>query len=82
MIRMSFFDGTLKRDVAKKVILETKKPIKYTFGIAASNRIPSTYKKPITKEEAIKTIDTEGLLDIDEYEDYIHLNGYHANDLF
>ena len=32
MLKMSFYDGTLKVDELDKVIRETAKPIVYTYG--------------------------------------------------
>lgn len=80
MINMSFYDGTLNRAKAKEVITATDKPLKYTYGLGYRN--PTTNRKPISKDEAIKIIDTKSLLDIREYEDYIHLNAYSDNDMF
>jgi hypothetical protein len=80
MLKMSFSNGTLNEEKAKEVILNTDKELRYTHGL--SFRKPSTYKKPITKEEAIRIIDKGDFLDIDEYEDYIHLNTFSDNDLW
>ena len=80
MIKMSFYDGSLDRAEAKKVIANTDKPCKYTYGLGYRN--PATNRKPISKDEAFRIIDKEILLDINEYEDYIHLNAYSENDMF
>ena len=77
---MSFYDGTLNREKAKEVIANTDKELKYTYGL--SYRKPTTYKKPIDREEALNIVATESLLDITEYEDWIHLNGYSSNDMW
>lgn len=77
---MSFYNGTLDRKVAINAITETKKEIKYTYGLGF--RHPTTYYKPISQTEAIEIINTMSLLDIDEYEDYIHLNAYSSNDMY
>lgn len=79
MLKMSFFDGTLDRDKAKEIITNTTKTIKYTYGLGYRN--PTTHRKPISKEEAIHIINTESLLDVTEFEDYIHLNAYSDNDM-
>ena len=34
------------------------------------------------KEQAMEIIDQEGFLDIDEYEDYVHLNAFSENDMW
>lgn len=80
MLTMSFYNGTLDRKKAKEFIAATDKPIKYTYGLGY--RSPTTNRKPITKERAIEIIDTESLLDIDEYEDYVHLNAFSDNDMW
>ena len=82
MLKMSFYDGTLDREKAKEYVLASDKPVKHTCGFVSSNVVPTTYKKPITKEEAIKMIEDEGFLDIAEREDYIHFNTYTANDMY
>lgn len=80
MLKMSFSNGTLKRDVLRAVIETTDKPILYTYGLAY--RHPTTYKKPVTVDEAISIIQNESLLDADEYDDYIHLNAFSGNDMW
>ena len=80
MLKMSFYDGTLNRDIAKEIITNTDKELKYTYGLGY--RRPTTHKKPIDKTEAFHIIDTESLLDITEYEDWIHLNAYSDNDMW
>jgi len=80
MFKMSFFDGTLKREELKKIIEETNKPIKYTYGLAY--RGPTIYKVLIDKEKAKSIVDNESLLDAREFEDYIHLNAYSDNDMY
>lgn len=80
MLRMSFYDGTLKKEEAKEVIGKSSKPCVYTLGFTWKN--PTTYKKPISKETAIKIIDEECYLNITEEEDFIHLNAFTSNDMF
>lgn len=58
----------------------TKKPIKYTYGLAM--RHPTTYKVPISIDEAIQKVKTEPLLDVKEYSDYINMNAYSDNDMW
>ena len=77
---LSEFRGSRDREDAKKHILETDKPLKYTHGLGY--RGPSIHNKPITKEEAISIIDKGDFLDITEYDDYIHLNTYSDNDMW
>lgn len=80
MLKMSFYDGTLNRPAAKEVITQTDKELKYTYGLGYRN--PTTHKKPIDKEEALRIVDTASLLDITEYEDWIHLNEFSSNDMW
>lgn len=80
MIKMSFYDGTLNRAKAKEIVTTTKKGFKYTSGLRYRN--PTTCDVPITREKALELIEKESLLDIDEYEDYIHFNTYSANDMW
>lgn len=80
MLKMSFYDGTLDREKVKEEISKTTKDIKYTYGLGYRN--PTTNHKPISKEEAIRIVETESLLDVTEYEDYIHLNAYSCNDMW
>lgn len=80
MIKMSFYDGTLDRAKAKELIDASDKPCQYTYGLGYRN--PTTNHKPISKIEAMEIIDREGLLNITEYEKYIHLNAYSGNDMW
>lgn len=80
MLKMSFFNGTLNRAELKDFVSKTNKPIKYTYGLGY--RDPTTNHLPISKEKAIEIINTESLLDADEYEDYLHLNAYSDNDMW
>lgn len=80
MIKMSFYNGTLDRAKAKEAIQNSKKPCKYTYGLGYRN--PTTNRAPISKDEALRIVDTEGFLDITEHDDYIHLNAYSSNDMW
>jgi len=77
---MSFYDGTLDREKAKKVIETTEKPLRYTYGFSFRN--PTTNKKLISKERAIEIINDESFLDITENDEFIHLNAYSDNDMW
>lgn len=62
------------------LIERTKRKILYTDGI--SYRHPSTYRKPISKTEALKIIkDSWFTLDATS-PDYIHINTYSCNDMW
>lgn len=79
MLKMSFYDGTLDREKAKKIISETAKPLKYTFGFSYRN--PTTHNKLITKDEAVRIVENQSFLDIEDRGEYIHLNAYSSNDM-
>lgn len=80
MIKMSFYDGTLKRDKLKNFINQTEKEILYTYGFSYKN--PITCREKITKEKALEIVSNEVLLDADEGENFIHLNAYSSNDMY
>lgn len=80
MLKMSFYDGTLDKAKAKTEILKSEKHCEYTYGLSYRN--PTTYHKPVTKDEAIKLIDQASLLDITENDEVIHLNEYSENDMW
>lgn len=76
-----FYKETRRTDKENKAfILSTDKPLQYTYGLGY--RHPTIDHKPITKEEALKIIDEQSLLDIDEYENYVYLNAYSSNDMW
>ena len=80
MLKMSFFDGTLNRRMLRAVVETTDKPIVYTFGYEYKH--PTTHRKPITKEEAVKIVLNESLLDAKEEDECIHLNAFSTNDMW
>lgn len=79
MLKMSFFNGTLDKEKLKDFIARSNKEIRYTYGLAYKN--PTTYKVLISKNEAFDIINKESMLDATEFEDYLNLNAYSANDL-
>lgn len=80
MIKMSFYNRTLDRDVLRAVIESTDKQILYTYGYVS--RHPTTCRKPITKEEAVRIVKEESLLDATEEASCIHLNAFSSNDMW
>lgn len=78
MLNMSFYNGTLDRNIAKRVIDKTRKTLMYRYGYGWKG----ADKNPITKERALKIIDTESYLDITETETEILLNAYSSNDMW
>lgn len=77
---MSFYNGTLNIVLACAVILKTKKPIRYTYGLSYRN--PTTNKVLITKESAINHVRTGGNIDVRATTDTIYINEYSANDMW
>jgi hypothetical protein len=79
-LKMSFYNGTLKKDELKEFILNTEKPIRYTHGLKF--RGPATYNVPISKEKALNIIEKNNALDAKELDDVIDLNTYTDSDLW
>lgn len=65
---------------AKEIINSTEKPLKYTCGFRFRN--PTILYQPVSKEKALKIVEQASFLDVDEYEDYIHINEYSCNDMW
>lgn len=80
MLKMSFYDGTLKVDELDKVIRETAKPIVYTYGF--EYRHPTTHRVPISKEKALEICHSGDYLDATEEENCLHLNAFSSNDMW
>lgn len=81
MIKMSFFDGTLNRKTVEDFILKSDKPIRFTHGLGY--RHPTTYKVLINKDKALEIVrNSYNLLDVTEYEDFLHLNTFSTNDMW
>ena len=75
---MSKYSNCTKED-AIEFIRTTNKPFKYTYGLGY--RKPSTHNEPITREQALKYME-DSLVDMDEHEEYVHINRYSNNDLW
>lgn len=81
MLRMSFMNGTLTKEKAIELINRQDWDLVFTYGL--EYRHPTTYRVPISKEEAIKIIEKEELLDIDQIGiNTLKLNAYSSNDLW
>jgi len=59
---------------------QTDKPFKFTYGLGY--RHPITYKVDMTREDAIKKLLGNGLVDVTEEDDYIHVNEFSDNDMW
>ena len=75
---MSFYHGTLDKEKAKDAINTSEKLLFYRHGLGYRG----AEKHAISKQRAMEIIDTESMLDIDEYENEIILNTYSANDMY
>lgn len=74
-------NGKLKtKEEAIKYINNSKKDIKHTHGFTFRN--PITYKKPIEKELAIDFVKYSDLIDIEETDNFIHLNTFSSGDMW
>ena len=77
MLKMSFYNGTLDRTKAKRVVESTDKILKYRLGFAYRG----AKAIPIEKEKALLIIENECCLDVDETDTEIVLNAYTSNDM-
>lgn len=77
---MSFYRGTLDKQVLKVFIEKTDKPIRYTYGFKYRN--PTTRDVPVSKERALKIVDAQSLLDAKELDDVLDLQAYSSNDMW
>ena len=80
MINMSFYNGTLNREILKAFIETTDKQILYTYGYEWKN--PTIHRKPVTKEQALGIVKEEDLLDAREGFECLHLNAFSTSDMW
>lgn len=81
LLKYSFCSkGNCTKEEIKNLIDTTDKPFVYTVGF--EYRSPTTHRKHITREEAVKIYTTEAQLDITEEKHCIHLNEFTANDMW
>lgn len=83
MFNYSFMSkyATNKYEEVEEFLKSTTKPILYTHGLGY--RHPTIYKQPIDLERALKITGNRGeIFDLEEYEDYVHLNTFSENDLW
>ena len=71
-------DNEYTYDEAKDFLRTTNKTIKYTYGLGYRN--PTIHKVPISNKEAVEKFN--GMCDITEYEEYVHLNEFSSNDMW
>lgn len=83
MFKYTFFNSKNSPNTHEEIegfLRSTTKPILYTYGLGY--RHPTTYKVPVDLDRALEIVKTQSLLDVDEYEDYVHLNAYSDNDMW
>lgn len=73
---MSFYDGTLDRNKARKLVETTTKQLMYRCGYAYKG----AEKEPIDREDAM-TVLNDSYLDVIETDTEVILNTYTENDL-
>lgn len=78
MLKMSFYDNTLDKAIVREFVEHTDKAIMYRYGFEWRG----AGKQKISKEKALKIIEEESWLDVDEYKDELVLNEYSSNDMF
>ena len=81
MLKYTFYNKNncnCTREDCKRLVESTEKKILWTYGFSFRN--PTINKEPITKEQALTLLE-DSFMDFDEYEDYIHINTYSANDM-
>ena len=81
MLKYSFMSrySNCNKEDAIDLIKNTDKDFVYTYGL--SYKGPSTYRVPITRDEALNYAKS-GIVDITEENNVIHINRYSGNDLF
>lgn len=79
MFKMSFMKNW-NTDAAINFITTTTKPIRFTYGLEYRN--PTTYRVPMKKDDAITVIKARGLVDINEYDDFVLVNEFSSNDMW
>ena len=79
-IDMSFYRGTLNKEILKAFIEKTDKPIRYTYGLKYRN--PTILNVPVSKEEALQIVDSQSMLDAKELDDVLDLQAYSSNDMW
>ena len=79
-IRQEKGDLPFSRAEACKYIKLDERPVLYTHGISYRN--PAIYKKPISKEEALKILKRANILDISTHDGYIYLHTYDESDMW
>ena len=73
-------DHECDSDETVEFLENTEKPIKYTHGLGFRN--PTIHKVPVTQKRAVEIFKENGLCDVTEHEDYVHVNTFSDNDMW
>ena len=72
--------GNCTKEEIVSLVEKTDKPFVYTYGLAYRN--PTTHRKPISKEEAVNKVKSNGMIDITEETEVIHIEEFSENDMW
>lgn len=81
--KYSFFSSeysNCNQDEMREFMKTTNKQFVYTYGL--SYRKPTTYRKPITKEEALNYFTKLGMIDVTEEDECVHVEEFSENDMW
>lgn len=72
--------GNCTKEEIISLVEKTDKPFVYTYGLAYRN--PTTHRKPMSKEEAVNKVKSNGMIDITEEAEVIHIEEFSENDMW
>ena len=72
--------GNCTKEEIVSLVEKTDKPFVYTYGLAYRN--PTTHRKPISKDEATSLVKKNGMIDITEEAEVIHIEEFSENDMW
>lgn len=72
--------GNCTKEEIIKLVENTSKPFVYTYGLAYRN--PTNYRFSMSKEDAIKKVKSNGMIDITEEAEVIHIEEFSENDMW
>lgn len=81
MMKYSFVSkySNCTKEQAIEFVKTTEKPFKYTYGLGY--RKPSIHNMPISREDALSHMG-KCMVDMEEYENYVHINRYSEMDMW
>lgn len=83
MLKYNFFDKKYSNCTKEEMLAfmkKTDKPFVYTYGLEYRN--PTTHRKPVTKEEAVRIFEKGCCVDATEEEACIHVNEFGEMDMW